>query len=250
MIAAIHRNGLTFTTDLNKPTDISIAIGDVRCYYAPPVNAVPVEIGDFIGSVKMGSSVNYYQMTSCPHGQGTHTECIGHITEQNQSINQVITEFHFVGMLVSTSLTKLSNGDLLVTKQDIEKSFLKKPIDVDACIIRTIPNAKEKIGKDYSGTNPPYLDVEVVKLLKAHGIRHLLVDLPSVDKEVDGGALVCHRTFWDSEHNQDSKSTITELVYVPESVIDGLYLINLQVSPLEMDAAPSRPLLYPLIRAN
>ncbi len=249
MIAAIYRNGLTFTTDLKAPIDISIAIGDVRCYYAPAVNALPVEIGDFIGSVKMGSSVNYFQLTSCPHGQGTHTECIGHITEQNQSINQVNKEFHFVGMLVSASVTKQQNGDLVVMKDDIEKSFLKKPIDVDACIIRTIPNAKEKIGKDYSGTNPPYLDVEVIKFLKANGIRHLLVDLPSVDKEVDGGALVCHRTFWDSEISQDSKSTITELVYIPEAVVDGLYLINLQVSPLEMDAAPSRPLLYKLQKA-
>jgi len=246
MIVAIHRNGLTYTADLTNPTDISIAVGDARCYYAPNINAVPVEIGDFIGSVKMGSPVNYYQMTACPHGQGTHTECIGHITEQNQSINQVNKEFHFIGMLVTATLTKKSNGDFVVMQEDIDQSFLKMPIDVDACIIRTIPNAKVKIGKDYSGTNPPYLDVKVIQLLKDYGIRHLFVDLPSVDKEVDGGALVCHREFWDSNLNQESKSTITELVYVPDSVEDGLYFINLQVSPIEMDAAPSRPLLYSL----
>ena len=246
MIAAIHRNGQTFTTDLSKGTDISIAIGDARCYYAPPVNAVPVEIGSFIGSVKMGGSVNYYQLTSCPHGQGTHTECVGHITEQNQSINKVNKDFHFVGMLVSASLTEKTNGDLVVMKDDIKSSFLKKTIDVDACIIRTIPNALTKIGKDYSGANPPYLDVGVIQFLKEQGIRHLLVDLPSVDREVDEGALICHRTFWDSEVNQNSKNTITELVFVPERLSDGLYLVNLQVSPLEMDAAPSRPLLYPL----
>ena len=249
MITAIHRNGQTFTTDLSKGIDISIAVGDARCYYAPPVNAVPVEIGSFIGSVKMGGSVNYYQLTSCPHGQGTHTECVGHITEQNQSINKVNKEFHFVGMLVSASLTEKENGDLVVMKEDIEAAFLKKTIDVDACIIRTVPNALSKIGKDYSGANPPYLDVGVIQFLKNHGIRHLMVDLPSVDREVDEGALICHRTFWDSEVNQNSKNTITELIYVPEEITDGLYLVNLQVSPLEMDAAPSRPMLYPLNKA-
>ncbi|HBB80565.1 MAG TPA: metal-dependent hydrolase, partial [Cryomorphaceae bacterium] len=30
-------------------------------------------------------------------------------------------------------------------------------------------------------------------------------------------------------------------------VPDGVYLLNLQVAPLENDAAPSRPILYSLI---
>jgi hypothetical protein len=39
-------------------------------------------------------------------------------------------------------------------------------------------------------------------------------------------------------------ATITELIYVPEGVEDGLYLLNLQVPNLRTDAVLSRPVLY------
>jgi hypothetical protein len=45
------------------------------------------------------------------------------------------------------------------------------------------------------------------------------------------------------------RATITELIYVPAEVNDGLYLLNLQVAPFVADAAPSRPVLYPLRQA-
>ncbi|MBK9767712.1 MAG: hypothetical protein IPP63_12210 [Chloracidobacterium sp.] len=38
-------------------------------------------------------------------------------------------------------------------------------------------------------------------------------------------------------------STITELIYVPNEVSDGVYLLNLQIAPFATDAAPSRPML-------
>jgi len=45
--------------------------------------------------------------------------------------------------------------------------------------------------------------------------------------------------------NEQSRidSTITELIYVPNEVLDGAYLLNLQIAPFESDASPSRPLL-------
>jgi hypothetical protein len=39
-------------------------------------------------------------------------------------------------------------------------------------------------------------------------------------------------------------STITELIYVPNAVEDGRYLLNLQIAPFAADASPSRPLLF------
>jgi hypothetical protein len=44
-------------------------------------------------------------------------------------------------------------------------------------------------------------------------------------------------------------ATITELAFVGNSVPDGAYLLSLQVAPFEADAAPSRPILYPLVPA-
>jgi len=78
------------------------------------------------------------------------------------------------------------------------------------------------------------------------GIEHLLIDLPSIDPEVDGGALAAHRALWteDGRHR-----TITELIRVPTSLTDGLYLLNLQVAAFENDAAPSRPVVFALARS-
>jgi hypothetical protein len=39
---------------------------------------------------------------------------------------------------------------------------------------------------------------------------------------------------------------VTELAWVPDSVPDGLYLLDLQVPAFASDAAPSRPVLYPV----
>jgi hypothetical protein len=70
----------------------------------------------------------------------------------------------------------------------------------------------------------------------------------------DGGHLLAHRAFWklpagdtQSIHAQRPHATITELIFVPNQIIDGAYLLNLQLAPFVSDATPSRPLLFPLL---
>ena len=81
------------------------------------------------------------------------------------------------------------------------------------------------------------------------GIEHLIVDLPSVDRMNDNGILGNHRIFWSDgnnskgEVNPNSKRTITELAYIPNSAKDGFYFLNIQIPHFVCDAAPSRPLL-------
>jgi len=41
-----------------------------------------------------------------------------------------------------------------------------------------------------------------------------------------------------------ASATVTELAFIPDSVADGAYLLELQVPALGGDAVPSRPLLY------
>ena len=133
-------------------------------------------------------------------------------------------------------------GDAVVTKQILEKFMAdKKP---EALIIRTLANGEAKTKKNYADTNPPYLTADAMTYLIEKGIQHLLFDTPSVDKEVDGGALLAHKAFWEYPHNTNLLRTITELIYVPNDVYDGTYLLDLQIAALENDAAPSRPVLY------
>ena len=75
----------------------------------------------------------------------------------------------------------------------------------------------------------------------------MLIDLPSIDKEKDDGALLAHKAFWNYPKNLRLDATITEFIYVPDAVEDGHYLLNLQTASFVNDATPSRPILYKII---
>ena len=84
----------------------------------------------------------------------------------------------------------------------------------------------------------------VVSDIDQLGIDHLLIDLPSVDKESDGGKLLAHHAFWQYPFNTKTERTITEMIYVPNTIYDGTYLLNIQIASFENDASPSKPLLF------
>ena len=90
------------------------------------------------------------------------------------------------------------------------------------------------------------IDLIVFKMIREKGIEHLLIDLPSIDKEKDGGKLAAHKAFWNLPDEPRMQATITEFIYVPNRVKDGAYLLNLQTAPFVNDATPSRPLLFKL----
>lgn len=244
-----------YQADLSKPLDISLTIGGPRCFYAPDVKVEPYTNGDFVGSVKAGAPVNFFNVHFNPHGNGTHTECFGHITKQQHSVNQYLKDYHHCALLISVALAKKGKSDKVITASELKTELKKQKFaqQPKALIIRTKPNRSSKAKKDYSGTNPPYLDKRAMQLLVDLGVEHLLIDLPSVDREVDKGLLAGHHIFWQLEKgkkiNTKRKScTITEMVYVSNEIKDGLYLLNLQVAPFELDASPSRPVLFRLIK--
>ena len=119
--------------------------------------------------------------------------------------------------------------------------------NIEALIIRTRPNDIWKKNKSYSGTNPAYLDSGVIEALNKTAVKHLLIDLPSVDKEKDEGKLSSHNAFWSTKGNIQNDKTITELVYIDNAHEDGLFLLNLQIISVDIDASPSKPVLYRII---
>jgi len=251
MIITFEINGTQYQADLSRPVDISIPLQpgteNPNCYWADPPEFQTIVSGDFVGSVAKGGSVNYQKIIITPHGNGTHTECFGHISPRCESINQSLQTFHFIAQLITVE-TKVQNGDLVIIKEEIESRFERGK--VEGLIFRTTPNGNDKLTKKYSGTNPPYFTREAMEFIRAAGIMHLLTDLPSVDKEVDEGRLLAHRAFWDFPDHPRKNATITELIYVPDFIEDGIYLVNLQIISLETDACPSKPLLYPIATAE
>jgi len=238
--------GKNYKADLSRPRDISLPVaageGHVRAWYLPPVIIEPVRMGDWTGAVTGGASVNFRNILFNPHGHGTHTETIGHISPEIFSVNSFFREFFCFVILVSI-LPEQMNGDQVITRDQLAEAC---PETADAIIIRTMPQDPSRRTRNYSHTNPPYLHEAAAVWLREKGVRHLLIDTPSVDREEDGGQLLSHRAFWNYPGQPRFDATITELVYADEEVPDGLYFMNLQVAPIENDAAPSRPLLFAL----
>lgn len=251
MTATISCNGTSFTVNLSEPLDISIPLSatennPVAWYIDKPI-IEPVKMGDWIGKVSEGATTNFNNIFFNPHGHGTHTECLGHITKDFFSINNAIATFFFVAELVSVSPEK-QGEDHVITKKQIEQALNGKT--PEAIIIRTLPNDAAKLHKIYSHTNPPYLEEAAADYIRSLGIKHLLIDLPSVDKEKDEGRLLAHKAFWNvkdvDELNAGARhdATITEMVFVPDTIKDGMYLLNLQIASFVNDASPSKPVLY------
>jgi kynurenine formamidase len=246
-----------YQIDLSKPIDISIPLTNtdenpIAWYIEKPV-IEPVIFGDWIGKVSEGkSSTNFNNIFFNPHGHGTHTECLGHITREFYSINQCLKQFFFFAKLVTAEPEKVGK-DLIITKTQVEKAMsTSTPLSGtnEALIIRTLPNQKDKKSRKYSNTNPPYLSEEAAIFIRESKIQHLLIDLPSVDREHDEGKLVAHKGFWNVKNteilNDDARlnATITEMIYVSDEIEDGDYILNLQIVSFENDASPSKPILY------
>jgi arylformamidase len=248
MIISTMWEGKTWEIHLQQGFDISIPLVPGKmtpnCFYAPFFDARPYRSGDFIGSVEKGAPVNFFNIQMNPHGNGTHTECVGHITAEPFTIHQSLKQFHYFGELMSVFPSLLPNGDRVITRESLEMLGQSYPTEV--LIIRTLPNNEDKPDKNYSGTNPPYLEKEAVALINEWGIRHLILDLPSVDREQDEGRLEGHKTFWAGSEGWQSDKTISEMVFVPEVVKDGLYFVLISIISLEIDASPSKIVLYPV----
>ncbi len=243
-------NNHTWVADLKKGHSIAIPLRDgVRnpnCFWAPPVSFEPLRAAGFVGSIKEGAPVNFYNVRFNPHGNGTHTECVGHISDLNSTVNRCLREHHFLAKLVTLWPITQENQDRVITCEQIREVI--EPGEAEALVLRTMPNDTDKIARQYSGSNPPYMSADACAWLAAAEVDHLLIDLPSVDREDDGGALAAHKAWWKYPKAPRLASTITELIYVPNQLKDGYYLLNIQVPPFELDAAPSRPILYPLLK--
>ncbi len=246
MKAKIQYNNTEYTIDLSAPVDISIEMSDksVQAWYQDHLRIEPVVDGEFIGEVKSGAPVNFRNIKFNPHAHGTHTECYGHISEEWVSVSECITDYFHFAKLITIEPERIENGDLVITKASLEDLLEENKNNVTALIIRTTPNDVNKQILDYSNTNPPYILDDAMEYIVRLNINHLLIDLPSVDKEQDEGKLLAHRVFWNYPNKIREHASITEMIYVPNNVIDGCYFTQIQFPKFNNDASPSRIFIY------
>ena len=244
MLANIEHKQQNFTVNFNQPIDISITMHsgnqNPNAFGIQAPLFEPFKAGGFVGSVALGGSVNCENLFINAHGNGTHTECVGHISKERITINQVLTEFMFLAQVITVTPQHI-NGNNIVMLSDVEPFI--NPL-VEALVIRTLPNTTDKLTAVYSGNNPAYLQPELCTFLRETGVKHLIIDLPSVDREEDGGALEAHHAFWNYPAAPRMDATITEMAFINDTVLDDMYLLNLQIASLQTDASPSKPILY------
>lgn len=224
---------------------------------APPATAAAISAGSFVGDVRHGGSCNCSVHTLTPHCNGTHTECVGHITRERLSVRDLAL-WHLSGALLISVMPEPSAeiaGDHVISVAALRAAIGSATLgEYQALVVRTLPNDSSKLTRNYDeGTSPPYFTAEAMRYVVEQGIDTLVVDLPSIDRTQDGGKLAAHRIFWGMPPGDTSAetvtrkhATITEMAFIDNSVPDGAYLLNLQVAPFMIDAAPSRPILLPL----
>jgi hypothetical protein len=265
----LHRNGRQYSANLSDPLSIAIPLdfdgAQPNHFSAPRAHAAALTQGRWIGDVLAGGSVNCSALSLVPHCNGTHTECVGHITEDRVAIHDVLRGGLHLARLVTvtpehraaTSETVDSSAtpdEYVITASELARALELWNGHSSALVLRTRPNDTSKLNKTYEGPAPaPYLTAEAAQRLVLENIEHIVTDLPSLDRAHDAGRLLAHRIFWGldapSRRSSDARrghATITELAWIAPTIRDGWYLLDLQMPAFVSDAAPSRPLLYPL----
>ena len=275
MILSFQINRRIYLFDAAKPLSLAIPLRfndrQPNAYGVAPASSRPCEAGALVGDTRRGGSCNFEEYRLIPHCNGTHTESVGHLTHERIAVNDCLKDALLPAVLISvepetagasrdTYAAVRDESDPLLTRRALEKALdgLEIPLadfasETFAFVVRTLPNEADKLARAYLDEIPPYFSSEAMELIDTLGVAHLLVDTPSIDRLFDEGKLANHRRFWRVAPGTFALAaesrphrTVTELIYAPDEIADGLYLLNLQIAPFATDASPSRPLLFPL----
>lgn len=266
--------GCRWRADLERPADLAIALEfdgpQPRFFVETPAGSKPLRIGGFTGSVAAGASCNCAVHTLAPHCHGTHTECVGHVTATKVTIASLTPVAPCLALVVSVRPVRLdarahavaggcADADDAVIDRDALATAAARwsGLPFRALVVRTLPNEPTKRSRYYGGSPSPapYFLPDAMQWLVERDVASLVVDLPSLDRADDDGRLAAHRAYWglpdgssDARLARRGHALVTELAFVPDAVADGPWLLDLQVPAFGADAAPSRPVLYPVQR--
>ncbi|MGA7966056.1 MAG: cyclase family protein [Gammaproteobacteria bacterium] len=239
-----YRAAVPMTSDIALP--LAFDATGPQAFGAPAADSTPLSTGGFSGRVAAGASCNASVLSVTPHGNGTHTESVAHLVEDGPAVPALLA-----GGWMPAWLGSVQASPGTITASALEPVLHNaKAVGAVALVLRTLPNISEKMRCDYSGdAAPAFFESDAARAVADAGIEHWLVDLPSLDR-LDDPALPAHRAFFGlppaSHRVRDARRrqcTVTELIYVADELVDGLYLLDLQVPRWQLEAVPSRPLL-------
>ncbi|GAA0210659.1 hypothetical protein GCM10009123_17550 [Kangiella japonica] len=259
-----------FQLELSQASSIAIPLAfnqqQPNHFGVDKAQAQAIEGDGFVGDTRRGGSCNVQSISMVPHCNGTHTETVQHIIDQavpvGDALSSSLTSCYVLSVEAEAAANcqesyhpNLEASDRVITKRALEEQLTSADLDLMGAIaVRTLPNDTSKQSRTYSSDEqPPFFTTEAIEWLSQSNIHHLLVDFPSIDKMYDEGQLHNHHIYWNvpaGSHELTDTTlvhrTITEMIFINDDITDGLYWLNLQIPHFQLDAAPSRPVLYPL----
>jgi kynurenine formamidase len=196
MMMRFELEGRHLCADLAKPLSIAIPLEfggpQPSCFDAPPATARPFQSGPFVGDTRTGGSCNCELLSLAPHCNGTHTECVGHVTEERVAVADCLRGGMIFALLVSiapvaANATREDSdpspaaSDLLVTAAALQAAATRHGGPApSALVIRTLRSGADLPLRSYRGPAPaPYLSRQAAAWLVDRGIEHVVLDLPS-----------------------------------------------------------------------
>lgn len=252
--------GKDYRADLSRPISLAIPLlfdgAQPGFFGAARATASPYKANNFVGDTGLGGSCNVSEVRLVPHCNGTHTENVGHIVLTDVPVSTSVGQGLMPALVISVNpIPDIATGDRTISRESLADVIADQNLDdVAALIVRTLPNSPSKKSMIYDDQHaPPCFAEDAMRHIVDKAFEHLLVDMPSIDRVHDQGRLANHRLFWNiasgsKEAGPETRTdkTVTEMIFVDDSVVDGLYLLDLQVPAWHSDAAPSNPVLYPL----
>ena len=199
----IEFNGESLRVDTDHAVDLSIPLEfggpQPNHFDAPAATASPLESGTFVGDTREGGSCNCETLSLVPHCNGTHTECVGHVTDDRVAVNSIAPAELLPAALITVEPIRCEDTrestaprpepkDHVITRSALSASLGQAPGDPpEALIVRTKPNREEKRTRRYAESKTvPYFTAEAMEWLVKKNVRHLIVDTPSLALFGDG----------------------------------------------------------------
>src|SRR5688500_10973759 len=95
----IYKINSAHSVDISIPLDFQGA--QPNAFGVEQATAKPCEAGSLIGDTRRGGSCNFEQITFIPHCNGTHTECVGHVTHARTSLRDCLKDAFIYAALIS-----------------------------------------------------------------------------------------------------------------------------------------------------
>ena len=144
------------TYNLFEPTDLSIPLEGSEhnpvAWYLDAPKVEPVQMGEWVGSVSRGASVNFNNLAFNPHAHTTHTESLGHIVAEELPISLWFRPYWCEALVVSARPEPGGGDQCIACNQIPWASF---PEGIDSLVLRTLPHAKGTRTLEYPNPKPP-----------------------------------------------------------------------------------------------